>query len=102
MTLKGVFVGVHLAGASVTETAQLADVSRVTLFKVMAAWNSEERTSARSNSGRKHILQDLDIRAGINQTYWCTDDYPGASSARSMQSRSPAMNASWIPNEGCN
>ncbi|MGH0124239.1 UNVERIFIED_CONTAM: hypothetical protein FKN15_053501 [Acipenser sinensis] len=57
---KGVIVGEHLAGASVTKTAQLADVSRA---KVMLAWNSEGKTSsAKGNSGRKRILQNRDSR----------------------------------------
>ena len=63
---RGVIVGAHLAGASVTKTAQLADVSRAMVFKVMSAWNSEGKTSsAKGNSGRKRILQDRDIRALI-------------------------------------
>ena len=62
---RGVIVGEHLAGASVTKTAQLADVSQATVSKVLSAWNSEGKTSAKGNSGWKRILQEHDIRASI-------------------------------------
>ncbi|MGH0155299.1 UNVERIFIED_CONTAM: hypothetical protein FKN15_043403 [Acipenser sinensis] len=66
---RGVIVGERLAGASVTETAQLADVSQAAVSKVMSSWNSEGMTSsAKGNSGRKRILQDRDIRAFIPST----------------------------------
>ena len=40
-----------------TKTAQLADVSRAMVSKVMSAWTSEGKTSsAKGNSGRKRIL----------------------------------------------
>ena len=61
---RGVIVGAHLAEDSVTQTAQLADVSRATASKVMSGWNSEGRPSSeKGSSGWKHTHQDHDIRA---------------------------------------
>ena len=63
---RGVIVGARLVGASATKTAQLADVPRATVLKVMSAWNSEGKTSsAKGNSGWKSIVPDRDIRALI-------------------------------------
>ena len=62
---RGVIVGASLAGASVTKTGQLADVSRAMVSKVMSAWSSEGKTSEKGNSGRKRTLQDRGIHALI-------------------------------------
>jgi hypothetical protein len=48
---RGQIVGAHLAGASVTKTATLLAVSRVTLSKVMLAYTNHGKTSVKSNSG---------------------------------------------------
>ena len=61
---RGVIVGARLTGASATEMARLADVSRATVSKVMVAWNTEGKTSsAKGNNGRKLKLRDRDICA---------------------------------------
>ena len=63
---RGVIVGAHLAEDSVTQTAQLADVSRATVSKAVSAWNCKGNiSSAKGNSGLNRILQDPDIRALI-------------------------------------
>jgi IS30 family transposase len=49
---RGQIVGAHLAGASVTKTATLLGVSRVTVSKVISAYmNHVKTTSAKRNSG---------------------------------------------------
>jgi transposase len=56
---RGQVIGAHLAGASVTKTATLLDVSRATVFKVMSAFlNHGKATSAKRNSGRKSALTE--------------------------------------------
>ena len=63
---RGVIDGICFAGASVTKTAELTDVSRATVSKVTSAWNSERKTSSvKGNSGQKRALQDHDICALI-------------------------------------
>jgi transposase len=55
----GQIVGAHLAGASVTKTATLLDVSRVTVSKVMlACTNHGKTTSAKRDSGQKSTLTE--------------------------------------------
>jgi transposase len=52
-----IVVGACLAGASMTETATLFVVSRVTVSKVMSAYtNHGKTTSVKRNSGRKSKL----------------------------------------------
>jgi transposase-like protein len=48
---KRKIVGVYLAGASVTKTATLLGVSRVTVYKVISAYTNYGKTiSAKRNS----------------------------------------------------
>jgi len=68
-------VGVCLAGASVTKTATLLDVSRAAVYKVMATYTHHGRTSsAKRNSGQKPKLSERDCHTlkrivSINQKY---------------------------------
>jgi len=51
---RGQIVGAHLAGASVTKTANVFGVSRAAVSKVMTTYTNHGRTlSAKRNSGRK-------------------------------------------------
>jgi transposase len=50
--------GAREAGASVTKTATLLGVSRVTVSKVMSAYMNHGKTSAKRNNGQKSTLTE--------------------------------------------
>ncbi|GFX12913.1 hypothetical protein TNCV_3659091 [Trichonephila clavipes] len=73
--------GTHLAGASVSRTANRVGVSRTTVFGVMTVYtNLGTVYSEKHSSGRKSKLKDRDIRG---------DDDRRPSSKHSRRSSSP-------------
>uniref|UniRef100_A0A3B4DZ70 Transposase Tc1-like domain-containing protein n=1 Tax=Pygocentrus nattereri TaxID=42514 RepID=A0A3B4DZ70_PYGNA len=63
---RGLIVGARMAGASVTRTAELLNVSRGTVSKVLTAFAKYGQTaSAKRNCGRKAKLSDSERRALI-------------------------------------
>jgi predicted transcriptional regulator len=60
---RGQIVGAHLAGASVTKTANLLVVSRAAVSKFMMTYTNRGRTSsAKRNSSRKPKLSERNCR----------------------------------------
>jgi hypothetical protein len=60
---RGQIVGEHLAGgASLTETAALLGVSRVTVSKVMSAYTNRGKTTLVKNSEQKSTPTERDRR----------------------------------------
>ena len=56
-------IGVRMLGASVTKIAELFDVARSTVSKVMKAFEKEGKTSTlKQNYGKKGKLSDRDHR----------------------------------------
>jgi transposase len=60
---RGQIVGARLPGASMTKTATLLGVSRMTVSKVMSAYTNHGKTSSsKRNSGRRSTLTEGDRR----------------------------------------
>ena len=56
---RGQIVGARIAGATIIETAQLLEISRGTVSKVMTAYEKEGKTSyAKHKSGRSSSLYE--------------------------------------------
>jgi hypothetical protein len=72
-------IDVHLAGASVTKTATILDVLRMTVCKVMLAYMKHGKTTlVKGNSGQKSTVTERNHRTlGIvskNHNYCSTGD----------------------------
>ena len=68
-------VGAHMAGANVTENAQILDISRGTVSKEMTAFEREGKmSSAKHRSGQKLKLSERDCQTlnGIVREDWKT------------------------------
>ena len=60
---RGQIVGARIAGATIIETAQLLEISRGTVSKVMATYEKEGKTSsAKHKLGRSSSLSERDRR----------------------------------------
>ena len=58
---RGCIIGAHMAGASLTKSAELFGVAKSAILKIMTAFEKDGKTSSlKQNSGRKQTLSDRD------------------------------------------